>query len=34
MPTITENQSAHPEWFVNPDTLAPEVLQFLRWQGE
>lgn len=34
MPTIAENQVAHPEWFVNPDTLAPEVLQFLRWQGE
>lgn len=34
MPTTSENQVAHPERFVNPDTLAPEVLQFLRWQGE
>ena len=33
MPTTAENQVAHPEWFVNPDTLAPEVLQFLNWQG-
>ena len=33
MTTTAENMSNHPEWFANPETLAPEVLQFLAWQG-
>ena len=34
MPTIAENQAAHPNWFVDPETLTPVVKQFLGWQAE
>ena len=34
MPTIAENKAAHPEWFVAPEALDADVLQYLAWQGE
>lgn len=33
MSTITQNQAAHPEWFVDPATLSDEVKAVLAWKA-
>lgn len=33
MPTIAENQSAHPEWFEQPANIDGDTAAYLNWQA-
>ena len=34
MPTIAENQAAHPEWFTDPSSVSGDVAAVLAWKAK